>query len=74
MIEAIVLMLIIKTSDMVAPAYEIGPKLYATQEACSEDGERALIEIERSDPDSLGYWCLPQSAADRIRRMNGIRL
>ncbi len=74
MIEAIVLVLIIKTQDMVAPAYEIGPKLYSTQEECTEDGERALIEIERSDPDALGYWCVPQAAAERLRRMSGIHL
>jgi hypothetical protein len=74
MIEAIVLVLIIKTSTMVVPEYLIGPKLYSTLEQCEVDGERALVEIERDDPDALAYWCVPQSAAERLRKMSGIHL
>lgn len=74
MIEAIVLVLIIKANDHLPAEYAVGPIQYSTEEACAADGERALIEIERSDPDALGYWCVPQSMAERFRRMNGVSL
>lgn len=74
MLEGILLVLIIKTADMVAPQYEVGSKMYITLEQCEADGERALVEIEREDPDSLAYWCVPQSLGERIRRNSGVSL
>lgn len=74
MIEAIILVLILKTPDMITPTYVLGPKLYPSLEACEVDGERALKEIKIESEDALGYWCVPQSAAERLRQMSGVSL
>lgn len=69
-----VLVLIIQTKTMVAPEYVIGPALYRTQEECVQMGERALVEIEREDPDAMGYWCVDQQTGERIRMNSGVSL
>ena len=74
MLEKFILVLFLQTADMPAPEYEVGTVLYPTQDACALMGERALKELEFDEPDALGYWCVSEAMAERIKRSKGVNL